>query len=115
MLGWQIFVNGIDTQNNKKTIASWKTGLSGCDWIDDLVSQGLAIKLGGNGYPNRYTMSFGLFLDKVIPSPPDLVLDQVLSSDEVNEPSNTNFRLHDDVILDIDSNTQVEIEAWDLS
>lgn len=114
MLGWQIFVTGIDTEGNKKTIASWESGVNGCDWIEDLVQQKLAAYLGGNGYPNRYSMSFGLLLDKIIPSPPG-ILQPTTVVDDSEEKTTFKFKLHDDVILDIDSNTKVEIEAWDLS
>ena len=35
-------------------LASWEVGVSGLRWLDDLVAQGKAVKLNGNGYPTRY-------------------------------------------------------------
>ena len=115
MLGWDIFVTSINTTGKKITIASWSTGIGGCQWLEDLVKQGQAKCLGGNGYPNRYTLPFSVLLDKIIPSPPSGNAPLVIGDDYVSDSSHSNFELHDDVILEIDSNTVVEVEAWDQS
>lgn len=71
MLGWDIFVTGIDTKGKKVTIASWSASIFGCSWLEDLVKEGVAKGLGGNGYPNRYELPLSVLLDKIIPTPPD--------------------------------------------
>lgn len=64
MLGWNINVH---RQQDEGTVpptfgaaqgtflAAWQTGLGGLDWIYELVKQGKAIDLGGNGYPYEFT------------------------------------------------------------
>ena len=64
MLGWHITVYRqqgggaepamFDTEEGDR-LAVWQTGLGGLRWLDELVEQGHAVDLGGNGYPMRYT------------------------------------------------------------
>jgi len=63
-LGWNISVyrqqNGgtapaLFGAKQGSRLAVWQTGLNGLDWIDNLVKEGKAIDLGGNGYPDEYT------------------------------------------------------------
>lgn len=115
MLGWDIFVTGVDTKGKKVTIASWNASLFGCLWLDDLVKQGVAKCLGGNGYPNRYTLPLSVLLEKIIPVPPDGDTPLVIGDDYVRESRISSFKFHDNVILDFKSNTTVEVEAWDQS
>jgi hypothetical protein len=53
MLGWHISVFRIEDGERADRIAVWQAGLSGLDWITDLVEAGQATG-GGNGYPMRY-------------------------------------------------------------
>lgn len=115
MLGWDIFVTGVDTKGKKVTIASWDASLFGCLWLDDLVKQGVAKDLGGNGYPNRYLLPLSVLLEKIIPAPPDGDTPLVIGDDYVRESKTSSFKFHDNVILDFKSNTMVEVEAWDQS
>jgi hypothetical protein len=64
MLGWHITIcrqaAGEETPASFESptsteLAVWQTGIGGLDWIDDLLEKGLAIFLGGNGYPTEYT------------------------------------------------------------
>ena len=64
MLGWHVRVyQQPDGGHSPATfdspcgerIAVWQTDVDGLDWLDELATQGKAIALGGNGYPNRYT------------------------------------------------------------
>lgn len=63
MLGWNISVYRLEQGAVRATtksptgvrLAVWQTGLDGLDWIDELVKQGKAMNLGGNGYPCRFT------------------------------------------------------------
>jgi hypothetical protein len=63
MLGWNISVYRLERGAVRATtksptgvrLAAWQTGLDGLDWIDELVKEGKAKNLGGNGYPCRFT------------------------------------------------------------
>lgn len=66
MVGWSIRIyrrsEGGDALSQHDTaerrcLASWRTGLHGADWIDDLVRRGRALALGGNGYPYHYAVA----------------------------------------------------------
>lgn len=64
MLGWEFFIfrqgeDGRDYARWERALARWQAGWGGDEWLDDLVSQGAATDLGGNGYPNRYTVRAG--------------------------------------------------------
>jgi hypothetical protein len=36
-------------------LAVWQSGIGGLHWLDGLVKKGVAISLGGDGYPTAYT------------------------------------------------------------
>ena len=63
MLGWNISVYRLEQGAVPATtksptglrLAIWQTGLDGLDWLDELVKEGKAVNLGGNGYPCRFT------------------------------------------------------------
>src|SRR5687768_16772212 len=64
MLGWNISVYRLMEKGEVPAtakspegmrLAVWQTGPRGLDWIDELVKEGKAINLGGDGYPYRYT------------------------------------------------------------
>jgi hypothetical protein len=97
------------------TIATWSTGLGGCKWLDDLTKQGIGKDLGGHGYPNRYELPLSVLLDKIVPIPPTGPTPLVIGEAYVSNGSISNYKLHDNMILDIDFNAVVEIEAWDQS
>ncbi len=52
-------------------LAVWQTSWSGLEWIDELVKQGKAIDLGGNGYPMRHTAQAKYLTRRVLGGPPD--------------------------------------------
>lgn len=115
MLGWDILVKGVTQQGEVVKIASWTTGLNGCLWLDDLAKEGIGKDLGGHGYPNRYALPFSVLLNLIVPMPPSGHAPLVIGEAYVSDGSISNFKLHEDVLLDIDSNTMVEVEAWDQS
>jgi hypothetical protein len=115
MLGWDIFVTGIDKQGKKVTVASWSASVFGCSWLNELVKQGVAKGIPGNGYPNRYELPLSVLLDKIIPTPPDGDSPLVIGDDYVRESKSSSFKFHENVVLDIDAHTVVEVEAWDQS
>ena len=69
MLGWEFFIrrqNGIGTdtgQTNAPLLASWMAGLGGTEWLDHLVSAGVAVHLDGNGYPSCYSIPAGALVE----------------------------------------------------
>ena len=113
MLGWQISVN----QEPDTLIASWCVGIGGLDWLDELVKQGLAQDLGGNGYPCKYSAKAEVILPKIVLSPPinenakptlgdDYILDTKESWD---------IKINQDLIKSCKPSETFMIEAWDLS
>lgn len=79
MLGWHITVcrqeAGGDSPASFEaltgaTLAVWQAGISGLSWIDTLVEQGLAICLGGNGYPTEYTARWEHVKNTILNGPP---------------------------------------------
>ena len=115
MLGWDIFVTAINSDGKKETLCGWSAGLLGCQWLDDLVKQGIAKSLGGNGYPNRYELPLSVLLNRITPTPPADNSPTVIGDDYISDGSISNFKFYDDVALAIDSTTMVEVEAWDQS
>ncbi len=64
MLGWQVYIK----REPDTLIASWCIGLGGLDWFDELVKEGLAQDLGGNGgYPCKYSAKAEVILPKIPP------------------------------------------------
>lgn len=65
MLGWEFFITrqtgtGASTpKENTPLLASWLAGLGGTDWLNVLVTAGVAAHLGGNGYPSLYSIPAG--------------------------------------------------------
>ena len=79
MLGWHITVYRQETGGGSPasfdaptgaSLAVWQTGLSGLDWIDELVNKGLASCLGGNGYPTKYTAQLKHLQETILGGPP---------------------------------------------
>jgi hypothetical protein len=78
-LGWDIFVS---RQNDAglspaaadspegPLLAKWEAGLGGLDWLDELVREGKAIDLGGDGYPFRYTAPAKFLFPRIAVMPP---------------------------------------------
>jgi len=60
MLGWAVFVHRVANPDSNDLIVHWQTGVFGLEWLDQLVKDGKAQDLGGNGYPDRYTVTAGI-------------------------------------------------------
>ena len=80
MLGWHISVfrqagGGLLPATPKAEqgdrIAAWQTGTGGLDWLNELVSQGRAINLGGDGYPYWYTAQSQHIASRIIDEAPE--------------------------------------------
>ena len=79
MLGWHISVyRQADDRASPATFAApegprlavWQTDRFGLDWIDELVKQGRASDLGGDGYPLRYTATAEYITPRLAGEPP---------------------------------------------
>lgn len=79
MLGWHISVYRQTSDGSAPAsfgamhgarLAVWQTGLGGLEWIDELVRDGIAISLGGNGYPLEYTAQAMHLLTRLRGGPP---------------------------------------------
>ena len=113
MLGWQVSIN----QESDTLIASWCVGIGGLDWLDELVKQGLAQDLGGNGYPCKYSAKAEVILPKILTSlpinenaKPTLGDDYILDTKE-----SWDIKINQDLIKSCKSSETLSIVAWDLS
>ena len=80
MLGWHIALLRQQGQTRSQPatletnpgvrLAVWQTGISGLDWLDELATAAQIVKLGGNGYPIRYTGLASELLPRIGNSPP---------------------------------------------
>lgn len=68
MLGWHISVY---RQSGGSRLAVWQAGWHGLQWIDALVKAGVAVSLGGDGYPFRFTATAAILRPFLIDGPPD--------------------------------------------
>jgi hypothetical protein len=51
-------------------IAVWQAKLLGLNWLNELVKDGKARFLGGDGYPMRYTATAAGLLPRILDGPP---------------------------------------------
>jgi hypothetical protein len=79
MLGWHISIyrqqGAGDTPARTRAdagerVAVWQSGHDGIDWLRELVAQGKAKALGGNGYPYLYTATTQHLLPRIADGPP---------------------------------------------
>lgn len=52
-------------------LAVWQGDFTALEWLTDLCSTGVAIDLGGNGYPSRLTAPARLLLPNITAGPPN--------------------------------------------
>ena len=98
-------------------VATWRTcGFKGLEWIDALVEAGLAIHLGGGGYPKTYTVQAGHLIPTVVNGPPEIRTafsrgqDNAITSQPEGKPS-----IDHDVADDCRPEEWLIVEAWDQS
>lgn len=113
MLGWKVYVK----KESDTLIASWCVGLGGLAWINSLVKEGSAQDLGGNGYPNSYSVRADVLLPKIYPNPPlNEGANLVIGEDYILSGSNSwNVDLNQAEIEKCDPSEILIIEGWDLS
>jgi hypothetical protein len=122
MIGYSIsiyeFVEGVDItsiSNDNEALATWTSGgFGGLDWIDDLVSEGKAEDLGGNGYPDYYKVQAQFVLNALATDTPKNE-GQTIMDDENVMTSDWRSKIDTSEIAKLKPNQQLIIEAWDLS
>jgi hypothetical protein len=117
MLGWEVIVKKeSDPDGAGQTLMSWSTGLGGLSWLDELVKQGLAQDMGGNGYPNKYSVQASIALPKIVPSLPSYEGNTVIGDDYILEgDENWAIKVNQSKIAACSPDETLLIEAWDLS
>ena len=125
MIGWNIGVyRQVDagalpaTQESTcgERVAIWQTDEYGLGWIRDLVQSGNAVDLGGDGYPNLFTVRAKLIIPKISHNPPranEVWLRE--DFDSVMEDWVGKTAIDHDVIARCDPDEWVMIVAWDES
>jgi hypothetical protein len=125
MLGWDILVNrqigggaspATWQSQPGNLVATWREGLGGMEWLDELVKSGNALNLGGDGYPDRASAAAGALIRVITQDLPRLrgwtVVDK---HGEKVEPGRRQIVINGDVIAACDDQEWLLIEAWDLS
>ena len=105
-MGWDISVirsHGSD----QGILASWQAGLTGTNWICELVAKGQAKDLGGNGYPWAFEMKAGVLVPILLSGPP-----------EARGPSvffGGGIQIDIERLQTLPADEPLRIEAWDQS
>jgi hypothetical protein len=117
MLGWEVIVQKeSDVNQAGQSLMSWTTGLGGLSWLDELVKQGLAQDLGGNGYPNKYSGHASIILPKIVPVLPNYEGKFVIGDGYVLEGGeNWAIKINQPKIDACSPDEKLLIEAWDRS
>lgn len=125
MLGWNIRIYRQDADGHEPAtwdtgfgdrVAVWQTGLGGLRWIDDLVEQGRAVDLQGNGYPMRYSARAADLLLVIEQGPPHANAVWMHDPGDILGPAwDGKTVVHDDVVQQCSPDEWLLIEAWDES
>lgn len=125
MLGWHISVyrqveNGsspaTDRSSHGVRLAVWQTGLYGLGWLDELVRDGKAVDLGGDGYPLRYTATAESIIPHIIDGPPEARQIWALDTESIVIGAWEGRTVVDrDAVLACPPDEWLLIEAWDES
>jgi hypothetical protein len=121
MLGWDVSVRreveeSAPNATDGLLLASWQTGPFGLQWLDELVKDGKAIDLGGNGYPDRYRVVANVLLPILTTglqssdSPPVVGDDYALP-----RGWSSRVKLNRQRISECADTEHLLVEAWDLS
>lgn len=128
MLGWQIYINRSQSWSgqavleeslaNETLLASWLTGLNGCDWIKRLVKEGKAKDLGSyGGYPHSYSARAEYVIPLIILSLQTKTTGPTVIGDDYVHLGgfNSEIKLFADRIKTCPLDEELSIEAWDQS
>lgn len=116
MLGWYVLIRreGADSAQDPP-VARWETSVFGLDWLNDLVKADKAVDLGGNGYPNRYSVAAGVLLPILTKGLPANRSPLVVGDDYVLPPGWNGQLTIDPGALAYSADERLIIEAWDQS
>jgi hypothetical protein len=113
MLGWEVIVKK-ESDADGQSLIIWSTGFDGLSWLDELVKEGLAQDLGGNGYPNKYSGQASIILPKIVPSLPSYQGKVVIGDDYVLKGGeNWAIKINQPKIDTCKPEELLIIEAWD--
>ena len=113
MLGWEIIIS---RKGHEKAVASWLAGLGGTDWIEELVSKGLAKSIKQGGYPDLYDVSAAVLLSTLAHGVPSHSGPLVIGDDYVHEPGYTaEERIDIETLRTLDPNEVLTVTVWDQS
>jgi hypothetical protein len=116
MLGWKIYITQESSTDKSKSLMSWSSGIGGLDWLDQLVKDGLAQDLGGNGYPCKYSAKAGVILSKIAPLLPNYAGKFAIGDDNVLVgEKHWEIRVNQPKIDACSPDETLLIEAWDES
>lgn len=125
MLGWQIYINRQTIKNektcesslrNEALLATWVTGINGCNWIDILVKQGKAEEQPGDFCIRRYCVEARVLLPIIWSLPkkyhgPIVVGDDYIDFGRFNE----DIEIFQSRIDECSPDELLSIETWDQS
>ena len=95
-------------------LAIWETG--SCGWLDELVTMGQAVNLGGAGYPFRYTGQACHLLPAILAGPPAARGRwSVGLGDVITEAWNGETAVENAATESCEPHEWLLIEAWDVS
>ena len=113
MLGWDVIVT---RQGSDAIVARWSTSVFGLKWLDSLVESHRAVDLGGNGYPNRYSIAAGVLLPIISGTLPANGSPLVIGEDYVTPAGwSGTVELNAQNASGCRSDEQLLLEAWDQS
>jgi hypothetical protein len=115
MLGWEAFVFRQPVDGERVLLASWRTSVFGLKWLDDLASAGKAFDLGGNGYPNIYSVAADVLLPILGKGLPENDSPVVIGEDYMLPARwSSSIKWHGDA-MGCARGEQLLVEAWDQS
>jgi hypothetical protein len=113
VLGWEVFVT---RQGSDASVANWKTSVFGLTWLDQLVEENRAVDLGGNGYPNRYSVAARVLLPIITGTLPANASPLVVGEDYVMPAGWSGVaELNAHNVAACHPDEQLLVEVWDQS
>lgn len=116
MLGWEVFIFRSAEAKSEDLIVRWQTSVFGLKWLDQLVKDGYASDLGGNGYPCKYSVTAGVLLPIITAGLPSNNSPLVIGNDYVlPEGWSGDIAWNREATLACQPDDILTIEAWDQS
>jgi hypothetical protein len=113
VIGWEVFVT---RQGSDASVGHWRTSVFGLKWLDQLVEERRAVDLGGDGYPNRYSVSACVLLPIITGTLPNNASPLVIGEDYVIPAGWSGVaQLDPQVVAACHPDEQLLVEVWDQS